>query len=567
MLTTIIDNTKFESGNQLPIFVNSLTGSLVIHTADNYSGVRKWYFFHDSGYVLFLRLINLTNLNPYVYTFNIYKGNTINDELVYSSLLKSTNYLELNVKSSNALAELITAENSTQNVSFTIEYLFQKLNSRSGVTNSFSKQMKAVGNESTTTTSFYQQPSFIALIKSMQKKAKHSLKTTHPRHPYSLKERVRHFIQGKPSKQTDQSHLTSLTSSFSSYSVDQKRNHIQPTTIPIQNNNKTLLDQSPTSSNMINNAILPSQRYQQSIMNAYLTDLQSFHPNINPREMNNYLFVDLHSTSSETFPDGSADYEASTTTNIDDAIETVAHINNQNPKYSRRNIWGKNDRKQRHLNAVDQPRFLMRERQLPVNMLSLPQLRSLNIFQNDNTTTSINTLNQNSSSTSTEFSVTDDDFDNSHFYHVNQNPMKIIKEEVEVEDDEEEEEDDIPQHHSTFRSLEYQLTSPTMQSISTNQRQNRIKHFNKRSSIPVQTGPSMILNANHLLDRSTSTRKYNDQQNIFMQNNNSFEQQQYFEKVSTNHGDDSSDTSLMNNESKVNQIGDGIAYINDSILV
>ncbi|CAF1310118.1 unnamed protein product [Didymodactylos carnosus] len=404
----------------------------------------------------------------------------------------------------------------------------------------------------------------MAFKKHQRKKAKYS------HHHYSFKEKVKRFIHDKPSRQNDQSHLASLTSSFSSSSIDQKqRNHFSPTNMPytVQNNNTVLLDPSATTSNLMNNATLPSKRFQQSIMDAYLKDLQSFHPNAHPRQMNSYLFIDLHSTSSETFPDGSGDYEASTT-NTEDAIEAAPRTNNQNGKYQKRILSGKKYRKQhrqkRFLNTNNGPRFLMRERQLPVHMLSLPQLRSISNFQNNNTTTSINTINQDSSLTSTEFSSTDDDFDNSHAYHLNQNQMKAIEEEVE----------DETEHHPTFCSFEHQRTTSTVQSTETNQIQNRFKYFQKRQSVPIKTVPSMTLNANVLLDQSKFSRHtHNHSQNILVQNNNSSEQQQqqqqYFEKVSTSRGDDS-DTSFLNDEwkqFKIMQPGDGIAYINDSILV
>ncbi|CAF4653954.1 unnamed protein product, partial [Rotaria magnacalcarata] len=77
------------------------------------------------------------------------------------------------------------------------------------------------------------------------------------------------------------------------------------------------------------------------------------------------------------------------------------------------------------------PRFLMRERSLPSALIKLPQLRQhSHLFDIRDPNSSSTTSNTNQDHISTNFSITTDDYDDSHAYHVNSTRiMNTIEEE------------------------------------------------------------------------------------------------------------------------------------------
>jgi hypothetical protein len=162
---------------------------------------------------------------------------------------------------------------------------------------------------------------------------------------------------------------------------------------------------------------LPSRRIQQSMIDAYLDDLNTFQPTtMNVKQLNSYLFIDLHSTSSETFPDNvSKQFTINTAT---------SGYNTSTEGETRR----KQQRRQQSTLALKKSytsRFLMRERTLSNNLHTLPQLRQM-ITEQQRRLFGLNDTN-NSSSTiinddlqSTNISTTTDDYEDSHAYHVNQ---------------------------------------------------------------------------------------------------------------------------------------------------
>ena len=162
---------------------------------------------------------------------------------------------------------------------------------------------------------------------------------------------------------------------------------------------------------------LPSRRIQQPMIDAYLNDLNTFQPTtLDVQQLKSYLFIDLHSTSSETFPDN-----ASKTTNT---ITSGYNTSTENQSQKKNRYYFKQQRKyQRTLNLKKAytPRFLMRERSLPNNLQILPQLRQM-ITQQQRTNSSNNSSTTiiNDDLQSTNISTTTDDYDDSHAYHVNQ---------------------------------------------------------------------------------------------------------------------------------------------------
>jgi hypothetical protein len=175
--------------------------------------------------------------------------------------------------------------------------------------------------------------------------------------------------------------------------------------------------------------MIPSRRLQQSMMDAYLNDFHSFQPKtIDPKELNSYLFIDLHSTSSETVPDKMTKKYPNdcTTTSGYDTSTGGEDRNYKNSIRNRRRRYYNQQRQRRRstlaLKRSHGPRFLMRERSLPNTILKLPQLRQqrdlFDIKNNNNTSTT--TTNTNQDLISTNFSITTDDYDESHAYRVNQ---------------------------------------------------------------------------------------------------------------------------------------------------
>ncbi len=170
---------------------------------------------------------------------------------------------------------------------------------------------------------------------------------------------------------------------------------------------------------------LPSRRLEQSVVDAYLNDLHSFQPaTIDVKQLNSYLFIDLHSTSSETFPNNIRTSEYSTSTEDENQRKHRYYLKNQ----------------QRHRSTLKakrshDPRFLMRERALPSNLHSLPQLRQIttrqqrHLFGLNDTDNSSMTIG-NPDLQSTTISTTTEDYDDSHAYNVKQNQiLQTIKEE------------------------------------------------------------------------------------------------------------------------------------------
>lgn len=167
---------------------------------------------------------------------------------------------------------------------------------------------------------------------------------------------------------------------------------------------------------------LPSCRLQQSILDAYLNDLNTFQPTtMDVQNLNSYLFVDLHSTSSETFPNKTL---TNTSTDDDNQKKSRYYLKHQQQNHS--NLASK---------RISNSRFLMRERTLPNNLSNLPQLRQLTnrqekyLFDLDDTNNSSTTVINQDVETATTTTTTDD-YDDSHAYRVHQNQiLQTIKEE------------------------------------------------------------------------------------------------------------------------------------------
>jgi len=247
----------------------------------------------------------------------------------------------------------------------------------------------------------------------------------------------RHKIRHKFRRESiDQTHLASsiTPSSVSSNSIRSSQrlfpNH-HPTETPQQTSS---FGQSISTIP----SMIPSRRLQQSIMDAYLNDFNSCQPNIiDPKQLNSYLFIDLHSTSSETFPDiNSKKYpNDNTTTSGYDTSTGGDDRNYKNSLRHRRRRYYHHQRQRRRstlaLKRSNGPRFLMRERSLPNTFPKLPQLRQQDhLFNIRDNTSSSTTSNNNQELISTNLSLTTDDYDESHAYHVNQSCiMDTIEEE------------------------------------------------------------------------------------------------------------------------------------------
>jgi hypothetical protein len=161
------------------------------------------------------------------------------------------------------------------------------------------------------------------------------------------------------------------------------------------------------------------------MIDAYLNDFNSFQPKlIDPNQLNSYLFIDLHSTSSETFPDSSTKKNSNdhtTTSGYDTSTggEDRNHKNSLRYRHRRRRRYYHHQRQRRRstlaLKRSNGSRFLMRERSLPNNIIKLPQLRQrhhLFDIQDNSSSSTISNNNQDLISTT-------DDYDDSHAYHVN----------------------------------------------------------------------------------------------------------------------------------------------------
>ena len=166
----------------------------------------------------------------------------------------------------------------------------------------------------------------------------------------------------------------------------------------------------------------PSRRQQNSTMDAYLNDQNIYEPvTLDPQHLNSFLFVDLHSTSSETFPETYSRHMMQ---------HHPPNTNNTTTSGYHTSIGDEQGRRQRLANGLphrswrrptlsdvkssNKSRFVMRERSLPNTLSRLPQLRQ-QIVQTENSLTTVNP-----ELLSTDLSLTTDDYDDSHAYHVHQ---------------------------------------------------------------------------------------------------------------------------------------------------
>lgn len=262
----------------------------------------------------------------------------------------------------------------------------------------------------------------------------------------------RHRIQNKfrnvlnNQQSSDQAHLASsiTPSSVSSYSLpssgnvictDNRLAQIQQPHPPPQN---TSLGQSVSTLP----SMIPSRRLQQSILDAYLNDFDIIQPTtMDQKQINSYLFIDLHSTSSETFPDPNLKpYPNDNTTTSGYDTSTCGEDKNYKTslRNRRRRRFNYNQRQRRRstmgLKRSNGPRFLMRERSLPNTLTRLPQLRrQIELLNMKDSNTSTTTSNANQDHISTNLSITTDDYDDSHAYRVNSTrAMNTIEEEKPV---------------------------------------------------------------------------------------------------------------------------------------
>ena len=121
-----------------PVEINNLYGSLKINTNDSLACVnpRKWYFFYDYGYALFIRIINITQLLSNSFVFKIYSTTNKQNTLVYDStnatVVNNAIQFDVNDKNSGVLVELVSiSHKNIQPVSFIIDYAFRgKSNSK-----------------------------------------------------------------------------------------------------------------------------------------------------------------------------------------------------------------------------------------------------------------------------------------------------------------------------------------------------------------------------------------------------------------------------------------------------
>ncbi|CAF1640341.1 unnamed protein product [Adineta ricciae] len=426
-----------------PISIDNLYGSLTVNT--NHSSLcpqpRQWIFFYDYGYTLFIRLINITQLLSQSYLIKIFSIVNQDKRLIYDSTNTTDvhNEIQFDIREnySRVLIELISLKRiSAQQTSFIIDYAFRDIaHSRFG---------RQILQDNSSSSSFNaNQPSFIALICIIAVLLIAIIITLTVfcyRHcSYRRQSKKRYKIRHTSSEQqsTDQTHLAaSITpSSASSNSIRSTRHssshqhlmHIQQQTSSLGLSTHTL----PT--------ILPSRRLQQSMMDAYLNDYNSFQPNtIDPKQLQSYLFIDLYSTSSETCPDGvSRPYmnDNTTTSGYDTSTGGEDRRFQNHMRYRHRRGYYYNQKQRRRSSRTFKrsrgPRFLMRERSLPSNLLKLPQLRHDHRFSTMRTSHSSSTAsNPNLDFISTNASTTTDDYDESHAYHVQHSrTMNTIEEE------------------------------------------------------------------------------------------------------------------------------------------
>ena len=176
------------------------------------------------------------------------------------------------------------------------------------------------------------------------------------------------------------------------------------------------------------------------MIDAYLNDYHSFQPTaLNSKQLNSYLFIDLHSTSSDTFAERNSKKNSNdntTTSGYDTSTGGEDKSYKNSFRYRRRRSHNRQRQRRRSTLAFKRahgPRFLMRERSLPNTLIKLPQLRQQNHlfdFRGQHSSSTISNMNQDLLSSS--FSVSTDDYNENHSYHIQPNrPMDIINEEEE----------------------------------------------------------------------------------------------------------------------------------------
>jgi len=251
---------------------------------------------------------------------------------------------------------------------------------------------------------------------------------------YRKHSKKRHKICNKFRRNsTDHAHLASsiTPSSNSSYSIRSSQ-HLFPNYHPPYQTETPQQTSSLGQSTSTVPSMIPSRRLQQSMMDAYLNDFNSFQPNIiDPKQLNSYLFIDLHSTSSETFPDNNTKkypHDNTTTSGYDTSTGNEDKTHKNSLRYRRRRRYYHHQQRQRRrstlaLKRSNGARFLMREKSLPSTLVKLPQLRRQqkhHLFDIRDNNSSSTTSNNNQDLIST---LTTDDYDESHAYHVNQSRM------------------------------------------------------------------------------------------------------------------------------------------------
>lgn len=183
--------------------------------------------------------------------------------------------------------------------------------------------------------------------------------------------------------------------------------------------------------------LVSSRLNQKSMVDAYLNDFDYTQPKtMAPKQLNSYLFVDLHSTSSETCPEQrlKPSMNENTTSGYDTSTGADDKSSRRWSKYRRRRMPTNQRQKRRPGLSVKRqggPRFMMRERSLPNNLLNLPQLRQnrqvFNRKYNSHASNDSTTLATDSDLTSESFSS--NKFNKKIRHFVSNNRLKPIEEE------------------------------------------------------------------------------------------------------------------------------------------
>lgn len=249
----------------------------------------------------------------------------------------------------------------------------------------------------------------------------------------------RHRLQKKTSRvrKPDRTHLTTTDtpSSTPTYSIRSSRRLVSPSH-PHSTVQQTNTSMAPSVSTIP--SVMPTRRLQTTLLDAYLMDIDATQPNpIDPKQLNSYLFIDLHSTSSETYPTECSSKqhlaELNTTTS---GYDTSTGGEDKPPyhsfKHRRRRLPYYHRQRRRSTMGVKRSvatRFLMRERSLPAQLLRLPQLRHHRRLMSirDHRSLSTATTMSNSDFISTSLSSTTDDYEDSYAYRIHR--MKTIDEE------------------------------------------------------------------------------------------------------------------------------------------